>query len=117
MSTTLTQDALAKSAPTNEVAKAAAQDASAETQSDAEKEALGLALYNAATGRFPQDSSDRKTVYLGAFVLVGTVFVLTAILVIVLVLKGKTVPDWIPTLVTALTSGVIGGLFGYAKQD
>lgn len=37
-------------------------------------------------------------------------------LVFGLVLAGKPVPDWIGTLATALASGVIGGLFGYAQQ-
>lgn len=81
------------------------------------KEALGLALYKEATGRFPQDSSDRRWVYIGGFVLVGFVFVVTAGLALVLVLNDKAVPEWSSTLATALISGVIGGLFGYAKQN
>jgi hypothetical protein len=113
---TLTEQAINESAPSAEVAKAAVKDAVAGAQSDAEKEALGLALYKEATGRFPQDSSDRRAVYTGGFVLVGLIFVVTAALTLILVLGNRSVPEWISTLATALASGVIGGLFGYAKQ-
>ncbi|MEP1126312.1 MAG: hypothetical protein ABJH68_20715 [Ilumatobacter sp.] len=114
--TTLTEAAIASSASPDEVAKAAVKDAVAEAGSQAEKDALALSLYKEATGRFPQDSSDRKAVYFGGFILVGLVFLVTAALALILVLDDKSVPDWMATLATALVSGVVGGLFGYAKQ-
>lgn len=113
----LVQQAIENSAPSADVAKAAVKDAVAGAQSDAEKEALALQLFKEATGRFPQDSSDRRAVYMGGFILVGLVFVVTSALALVLVLDDKSVPDWMSTLATALISGVIGGLFGYARQN
>lgn len=62
---TLAQAALERNAPAGDVAKAAVQDAVAGAQTQAEKEALALQLYKEATGRFPQDSSDRRAVYTG----------------------------------------------------
>jgi hypothetical protein len=112
----LTQTALENAAPAEEVAKAAVKDAVAGAATDTEKEALGLALYKEATGRFPQDSSDRRAVYTGGFVLLGVVFLISAALVAVVVLSEKTVPDWLAVLATALVSGLVGGLFGFAKQ-
>ena len=116
MATPLTDQARTNQAPVAELARAAAKDAAAGAQTQAEKETLGLELYKEATGRFPQISSDRRAVYVGGFVLVGIVFVVTAALALVLVLDGKAVPEWMSTLATALGSGVIGGLFGYARQ-
>lgn len=113
----LAQQALDNSAPSADVAKAAVKDAVAGAESDAEKEALALQLFKEATGRFPQDSSDRRAVYMGGFILVGLVFLVTAALALVLVLDDKSVPDWMSTLATALISGVVGGLFGYARQN
>jgi hypothetical protein len=113
---TLVQSAIERAAPPEDVAKAAVQDAVA-GQSPAEKEALALALYKEATGRFPQDSSDRRLVYISGFVLVGVIFVVTAALTALLVMNGNSVPEWTSTLATALGSGIIGGLFGYAKQS
>lgn len=113
---TLAERAIADQASSAEVAKAAVKDAVAEAGSQAEKDALALALYKEATGRFPQESSDRRAVYLGGFTLVGIVFAITAAVALVLVLSDKAVPDWVSTLATALVSGVVGGLFGYAKQ-
>lgn len=112
----LAETAIADSAPADEVAKAAVKDAVATATTEAEKEALALALYKEATGRFPQDSSDRRAVYTGAFWLVGVVFVTTAVLAAVLVLNDKSVPDWMSVLATAAISGLVGGLFGYAQQ-
>lgn len=113
---TLAQAAIQSDAPPAEVAKAAVKDAVARADTQAEKEALALALYKEATGRFPQDSSDRKAVYQGGFVLVGLIFVGTVVLALLLVLDDKSVPEWMAALATALGSGIIGGLFGYAKQ-
>jgi hypothetical protein len=116
MATTLAQSAIQENAAPDEVAKAAAKDATAAAKSQAEKDALALALYKEASGRFPQDSSDRKAVYTGGFVLVGVIFVLTMVVVVLLILAGKAVPEGMSILATALGSGIIGGLFGYAKQ-
>lgn len=110
------QDAIQSSATKEEVAIAAVQDALEGATSDKEKEALALTLYKEATGRFPQDSSDRRAVYTGGFWLLGIVFVASAVVTISLVLFDKTVPDSVTVLATVLVSGVIGGLFGYAKQ-
>ncbi len=53
--------------------------------------------------------------YLGGYALVGVIFVVT---IAAVVLMGSTgVPEWMSTLATALGSGIIGGLFGYAKQS
>ena len=112
----LAQAAIANSDTSEEVAKAAVKDAVAGATTDAEREALALALYKEATGRFPQDSSDRRAVYTGGFALAGIVFVVTAAAAVALVLDGKQLPDSLTVLATALISGVIGGLFGYAKQ-
>lgn len=112
----LAQAAIANSASADDVAKAAVKDAVAEASTAEEKEALGAALYKEATGRFPQSSYDRKVVYMGGFVLVGVVFIVTAALAALVLLNDKLVPDWIGILATALVSGVVGGLFGYAKQ-
>lgn len=68
-------------------------------------------LYKEATGRFPQDSSDRRAVYLGGFVLVGIVFLGIITVAIILGVNDKTVPEPFWTVATALGSGVIGGLF------
>ena len=114
--TSLTESAIAAQHSSNEIAKAALKDALQDAGSDAEKEALAKELYKEATGRFPQDSSDRKGVYIGGFVLVGFIFFILAALVAVLLLKDKTVPESLWTLSTALASGIVGGLFGYAKQ-
>lgn len=46
----------------------------------------------------------------------GLIFLVTAALALFLVLNDKGVPEWMSTLATALGSGIIGGLFGYAKQ-
>lgn len=113
---TLAEEAIANQAPKADVAKAAVKDAVSGAQSEAEKEALALSLYKEATGRFPQDSSDRKSVYLGGFLLVGVIFALTIVAAVILVLKDKSVPDWLSTLSTGLGSAIVGGLFGYAKQ-
>lgn len=48
--------------------------------------------------------------------MVGIVFLILATLAVVLLLNNKSIPDSMATLATALISGVIGGLFGYAKQ-
>ena len=113
---TLAEDAIEANRPSDDVAKAATKDAVASINSEAEKEALALALYKEATGRFPQDSSDRRSVYMGGFILVGLIFLVMAVLVAILLLENKTVPDSLWTMSTALVSGVVGGLFGYAKQ-
>ena len=113
---TLAAQAIERQATALDIAKAAVQDAAAGATTEAEKEALALALYKDATGRFPQDSSDRRAVYLGGFVLVGIVFLGIIAVAIVLGINNKTVPDPFWTVATALGSGVIGGLFGYAKQ-
>lgn len=113
---TLAEAAIANAEPSAEVAKAAVKDAVAGAASDAEREALALALFKEATGRFPQDSSDRRAVFIGGFVLVGVVFVATVVLALVLILNNKDAPEWLSTMATALASGIIGGLFGYAKQ-
>jgi len=113
---TLAEEAIKAAASSEEVATAAVKDAVAGATSEAEKEALALSLYKEATGRFPQDSADRRSVYLGGFWLVAMVFVVTAAVAVVLILNDKSVPDWLSTLATALGSGIIGGLFGYAKQ-
>ncbi len=116
MATRQVQAAIDSSAPPQEVAKAAVQDAVAAAETDAEKEALALQLFKEATGRFPQESSDRRSVYLGGFLLVGLVFLTTALVAMFLVLDDKEVPESLATLGTALGSGIVGGLFGYAKQ-
>jgi hypothetical protein len=110
------QSAVNSKVSAEEVAKAAVQDAVESATSEKEKEALALALYKEATGRFPQDSSDRRAVYTGGFWLLGSVFVVIAGVTIWLVLQDKAVPESVMVLATALVSGVIGGLFGYAKQ-
>ena len=100
----------------DEVAKAAVQDAAESASSEQEKEDLAVALYKEATGRFPQNSNDRRAVYDGAFMLLGGVFALVVIAATTIVLLGKSVPESLSILATALVSGVVGGLFGYAKQ-
>ena len=110
------QKAIGSNLSTDEVAKAAVRDAVEGASSDQEKEALALALYKEATGRFPQGSSDRRAVYTGGFVLVGVVFLVIAVAVVVLALNKTTIPESLTVLATALVSGVIGGLFGYAQQ-
>lgn len=112
----LVDQAIRENRPPQEVARVAMKEAIVAAGSEAEKENLAASLYKDATGRFPQNSMDRKTVYVGGFWLAGCVFLLTMALVFGLVLAGKPVPDWIGTLATALASGVIGGLFGYAQQ-
>ncbi len=112
----LARAAMESDAPPEDVAKAAVKDAVAGAQTQAEKEALALALYKEATGRFPQDSSDRRSVYQGGFILVGVIFVATVVAAVVVLLNGGEIPEWLSTLATALGSGIIGGLFGYAKQ-
>ena len=74
---TLTQQAIIEAAPSAKVAEAAAKPWRVH-KTEAEKEALARALYKEATGRFPQDSSDWRTVYTAGFVLVGIVFLATA---------------------------------------
>lgn len=113
---TLAESAIQNNAPPEQVAKAAVKDAVAGASTEAEKQALALDLYKEATGRFPQDSSDRKAVYQGGFILVGLIFVVTAGLVLYAMANAGGVPEWMSTLATALGSGIIGGLFGYAKQ-
>ena len=109
--------AIISSAGPGEVAKAAVRDAVAAAPTDEEKEALAVQLFKLATGRFPQESSDRRAVYQGGMLLVGVVFLTTALVTMALVLDDKEVPEWLATVATALGSGIIGGLFGYAKQD
>lgn len=99
-----------------EVAKAAVREATATVPED-QKEDLALELYKAATGRFPQKSSDRRAVYVGGFVLVGFIFLLTTAMATIVVLDDKSVPEWLSTLATALGSATLGGLFGYSRQD
>lgn len=113
---TLAQAAIDAAEPSDVVAKAAAKDAAAGAGTAAEKEALGLALYREATGRFPQDSSDRRAVYIGGLILVGLIIVIVGSLALILTLEDKELPEAVVTLATALASGIIGGLFGYAKQ-
>lgn len=112
----LAKAAIERSEPADKVAKAAVKDAVAAATTEKEKEDLAVALYKEATGRFPQESSDRKSVYQWGFGLVGVVFAVLAVVVVVLVSDDKLVPDSMATLATALISGTIGGLFGYAKQ-
>ena len=111
------QQAIATNAPAGEVARVAARAASETAQTDTEREALARDLYKEATGRFPQDSSDRRAVYLAGFVLVGISFVAVLLLAAFGMNQGNEVPEWISVLATALVSGVIGGLFGYARQQ
>lgn len=112
----LVGQALQENAEPKDVATAAVKEAIAGADSEAEKEALALSLYKEATGRFPQDSSDRKAVYVGGFLLVGIIVLLVLVALIIVLLKDKTMPDALWVLATAVTSGVLGGLFGYAKQ-
>ena len=112
----LTQAAIENQEPADEVAKAAVKEAASAASTDTEREALALTLYKEATGRFPQDSSDRRAVYTGGYWLVGGVFAAALAAAVFLVIEGKPIPEFVSILATAVTSGVIGGLFGFAKQ-
>lgn len=109
-------EAIRNSAPPDVVAKAAAQDAAAAAPTQAEKDALAVQLYKEVSGRFPQDSSDRRAVFIGAFWLAGAILFFSLVFAGVLLLNNKVVPDSVYVLATAGVSGVIGGIFGYAKQ-
>ena len=54
--------------------------------------------------------------YIGGFVLVGLVFLVIAVVAVVFGFIDKTIDGPLAVLATALISGVLGGLFGYAKQ-
>ena len=98
-----------------DIARAAVREAAATIPAD-EKEDLAKELYKEATGRFPQNSSDRKAVYVGGFTLVGFIFLLTAALAALGMWRTADVPSWMSTLATALGSATLGGLFGYSRQ-
>lgn len=112
----LVETAISENQSPDDIARAAARDAASAAANDAQKEALALALYKEATGRFPQDSRDRRAVFIGGYVLVAVVFIVLIVPVVVLQLNDKTLSSSITTLATALISAVLGGLFGYAKQ-
>ncbi len=116
MSNTRAQLAIANNETKLEVAKAAVKDVVENASTNEEKEKLAVTLYKEATGRFPQDSSDRLAVYTGGFWLLGIVFAIIVAATVAIVLNNKTVPEALTILATALVSGVVGGLFGYAKQ-
>lgn len=113
---TRVEAAITGGAAVDDVAKAAVKDAIDAAPTEEAKKDLALELYKEATGRFPQESSDRRIVFLGGFVLVGVVFVVLAVVAVILVSDDKSVPDSLSTLATALVSGMLGGLLGYAQQ-
>ena len=94
---------------THQMVMRSVRDNGAEVQGSAQTEP---AQPPQGADHFPQRSSDRRAVFIGGLLLVAFVFAVTAVAGV----TAGDVPEWLPTLATALASGVIGGLFGLARQ-
>jgi hypothetical protein len=62
------------------------------------------------------ESKDQRTVFVAGFILIGIVFITVAVVTAILVTDDHNLPDAVAALATALVSGVVGGLFGLARQ-
>jgi len=112
-----TAEAIQNNEDSTGVLKAAADEAAENVGTRQDAESLAVEVYEKLAGRtFPQRSADRRAVYVGGMILIGSVFALTLLTVTLLALNDKVVPESIWTIATALGTGVLGGLFGYAQQ-